>query len=531
MAENKKVWKNYDIEMTQNYINENNIETRREFQSPPHRGLYKRARLNRWLSLLKFPKELNDWSKFKSIKDVQEFIDSENIPNPAFMYNNYRGLHNKCCEKGWIKFLKFPEKLNDWSNVINIESANKFIADNNISSPKEFKEKFPGLVNLCTRRGWVSKLEYPNYERKSKISWEEFINTIEDVQKFINDNRISRTDLHDKYPGLYSRCYFNDWNINSLKFFDKPRKEKSNISKPIKPRKEKSNISRPINNPFPEINSLELFQIFIIDNKISSLKELKKRFKDLSKFAIISGWTKNISYFTNKTSWKDFDSPDKVVKFLQEHNIHSHTEFHNKFPGLYSKCYFNKWIDKLDLGKDRKTIDWISKFNNINDINDFLENNNIKTLVELRDTFPGLLNFCRNNGFFEELNITKTGKTSSWETKLKNFLEIEGIKIDTQTTSYSSYSKIDISIIGTNINIEIQGPTHITENCIGGIKSFLRTRKSDLKKHRWCKENGITLLYFSYDPESVKKYGYPWYIYTSEKELLEDIKKLMEEKH
>lgn len=93
------------------YIIDNDIKTRREFQSSPHRGLYKRARLKGFLKDLKFQKEQTNWSEnYKTIEDVQNFIDKENIPNPMYLYNNFRGLHNRCCEKGWIKYLKFPKK-------------------------------------------------------------------------------------------------------------------------------------------------------------------------------------------------------------------------------------------------------------------------------------------------------------------------------------------------------------------------------------------------------------------------------------
>lgn len=64
------------------YIIDNDIKTRREFQSSPHRGLYKRARLKGFLKDLKFQKEQTNWSEnYKTIEDVQNFIDKENIPN------------------------------------------------------------------------------------------------------------------------------------------------------------------------------------------------------------------------------------------------------------------------------------------------------------------------------------------------------------------------------------------------------------------------------------------------------------------
>ena len=116
-------------------------------------------------------------------------------------------------------------------------------------------------------------------------------------------------------------------------------------------------------------------------------------------------------------------------------------------------------------------------------------------------------------------------KISSWEISLVSFLQ-DKLIVNTQLDSYSSYSKIDIFLPNLNIAIEVQGPNHYSKHCRGSFNSFLKTRKSDIKKNRWCREQGITLLYFSYDKLLVEKYGYPWYIYTSEKELLAEIERI-----
>lgn len=116
-------------------------------------------------------------------------------------------------------------------------------------------------------------------------------------------------------------------------------------------------------------------------------------------------------------------------------------------------------------------------------------------------------------------------KISSWEKSLVSFLQ-DKLIVNTQLDSYSSYSKIDIFLPNLNIAIEVQGPNHYSKHCRGSFNSFLKTRKSDIKKNRWYREQGITLLYFSYDKLLVEKYGYPWYIYTSEKELLAEIERI-----
>ena len=153
---------------------------------------------------------------------------------------------------------------------------------------------------------------------------------------------------------------------------------------------------------------------------------------------------------------------------------------------------------------------------------------NLITKSELHDKFPGLCTKCYNNGWIKYLKFIKKSvnmKISSWEKSLVSFLQ-DKLIVNTQLDSYSSYSKIDIFLPNLNIAIEVQGPNHYSKHCRGSFNSFLKTRKSDIKKNRWCREQGITLLYFSYDKLLVKKYGYPWYIYTSEKELLAEIERI-----
>lgn len=219
-----------------------------------------------------------------------------------------------------------------------------------------------------------------------------------------------------------------------------------------------------------------------------------------------------------------YNSIEEVQNLVNIENIQNPADFFKRFKNIYQKVKRKKWTGKI-LYPNRKKSDY-SWANTSNDIQEFINTNDILSPKDFEKRFPGLYMLVLNKHWNLVINYPKERYKSSWESDLENFLKQKKIKFTTQRQSYSPYSKIDIFITDLNIAIEIQGPNHYSKNCMGGYNSYLKTRKSDIKKNRWCRENGITLLYFSYDKSLVDKYGYPWYIYTSEKELLEEINRI-----
>ena len=81
---------------------------------------------------------------------------------------------------------------------------------------------------------------------------------------------------------------------------------------------------------------------------------------------------------------------------------------------------------------------------------------------------------------------------------------------------------IDIYIPSKKIGIEYQGRQHfIPVNAFGGKLEFEKQKIRDLKKYNKSKENGIKILYFSYEKEIPENYIDK--IYTQEEELLKTI--------
>ena len=124
---------------------------------------------------------------------------------------------------------------------------------------------------------------------------------------------------------------------------------------------------------------------------------------------------------------------------------------------------------------------------------------------------------------------------SSWEKELyniiknnSNFINLQKqVKFSDCINKYELPFDITFSLLNGKLGIiEGQGPVHYAT--IHNEKSFIRTRKNDIIKNKWAREKeDIYLFYYSESNEHLNDNCYPYYIYTSIKELLNDIKKLI----
>lgn len=322
--------------------------------------------------------------------------------------------------------------------------------------------------------------------------------TYEDVQSLINlENIQNPKELRKKYPKLYIKCMNNDW-LKKLCY-----------------------LSRQISSE--NYDSIEKVQNLIIQHNINTRTELKKKFKIVYNRCCVNKWFDKLLFKDKKDrlNWENLNDIDSIQDFININNIQKPSELENNYVGLYSKILRNKWSDKLYYPLKKKNFKNIT----LEEIQNYLDENNISSPSEFNKLNHGLYNRCLNNKWLGSLTYISKYK-SSWESSLETFLELNKVEFIIQYESYSIRSKIDLFLPNFNIAIEVQGPGHLSDHCMGGFSAYLKTRKSDIKKNRWCREQGITLLYFSYDKSLVEKYGYPWYIYTSEKELLAEIERI-----
>lgn len=329
-----------------------------------------------------------------------------------------------------------------------------------------------------------------------RYSWKNF--NIEDAKNFISLNNIkNKKELKTKFIGLYTLCKKSGW-INKLTF------QQSNIN-------------------WGKFDSVMKVQDFILENNISSRGQLKLNFSGLYWKSVNNKWINLLKFKNDCNNYSNIETAEDAQKFILDNNIKSYTDRENRFPGFSSKCDKHKWNLELSYCEPPKTTNW-NFIDSINKAQEFIKSEGL-TRSEFSTEYPGLIDKFYKKSWMKDLVFLNKKYKSSWETKMKLILENNNISdkitiLENSKFSYSNHSELDLFIPEYKIAVEIQGPTHFWE--IYGKQSFSFTRKSDLKKNRWCRENGIKLYYFSYGDEYVK-YGYPYYIYTSEKELLNDI--------
>lgn len=373
--------------------------------------------------------------------------------------------------------------------------------------------------------------------------WEKY--ELNDIQELIQVNKIRNfTELRTKYSGLLYRIeklnikdkliyytektipinnvleakkFIKDNNIDSLKFLYK--NFSIDIFKQIKPFKKELDFKINIKSTWSDLDNLNDIQNFIITEEINNAKELKELYPGLETKLKKLKLLNQVQYSNSlKRSWSSL-TIEKVQELIDLRKIRSKNELRLLDQGLFSSVRNNGWLDSLKFHP--KEI-----INTIEGMQNFIFSNQIYSSLDFKIRFKTEYHRCLNKKWISQLNyfpLNSKVKTT-WEDRLILFLQTFGYITESEIVSYSNYSKIDIFIPDLNIAIEIQGPYHFP--VMGKLEQYLFQRKSDIKKNRWCREQGITLLYFSYDKSLVEKYGYPWYIYTSEKELLAEIERI-----
>ena len=97
---------------------------------------------------------------------------------------------------------------------------------------------------------------------------------------------------------------------------------------------------------------------------------------------------------SKKSKWSEYSSIEKVQEFINSNNISSKIDFKNKYQSLYTRARLNNWLDNLKF-KIIKRND-LSKFDNIDSIRVFINNNNnIKSRTEFKKKYNGLLEICK----------------------------------------------------------------------------------------------------------------------------------------
>ena len=288
------------------------------------------------------------------------------------------------------------------------------------------------------------------------------------------------------------------------------------------------------------INTLEEFQRFIDDNNITSKTKFQKEFggayNKSTRLNIL-----NKLYFIeteNYYKWKNYEVSD-IQNIINLENL-SYTEFSKKYSGLMDKIKTKKL--KKFLVFPLKGHSWYEyNINTLEEFQRFIDDNNIKNPRDFSKRFSGLYSRLSKKRLCKKIKYTVDNKFgSSWENELILYLKnnICDLIFKEQKTypdligSSNKPLRFDflLEYNQKQILLEIQGPHHFYPINYKRIKNsseyFKLVRKYDIKKNRFARKNNISLLYFTYEPKLLK-YGYPYYIFSSEKLILNEIKKLL----
>lgn len=461
-------------------------------------------------------KEKKQWvNKFNTVEKVQEFIDS-NCPEitPTEFYDKYPGLHRIISKNHWVKFLVFKNRLStSHSDFKTIEDFNKFIKDNNILSPTDFRDRFTGLYSRLLKMGFSSKADYLNRGSRDRINYlklkketeEEFQNT-ESIQKYIDDNKIINSkNLKEVNISLYRfvvRCrlgnkliYYNEKSPEYiLKFIEDnniitKREFKARFPKYYHRICNSTAFTRPpisrlfidksekyINSLYDRFKNKELLQRLIDYKKFKNLNDLKKTYKKLGKLIEELEYD-DLIYYPIKYSWDNINSLDDVQEFIQENQIASSPDLVTRFSGLYDKISNNRWTHKVKYfgsNIERFDSDWEKR----------------------------LFTSLAKKSFIKNINHNFSFNSC----------------VDKKPLPFDIVAELSN---GKKLVIEVQGPVHYKP--VFSNTEFVKVRKHDILKNRWSKENNYFIYYLTLDDNLLKKYKYPYFVYNRLEELISDI--------
>ena len=398
-------------------------------------------------------KKRKSWSHINTIDDFNKFIEREKIINTVDFKNRFSYGYEKVKTLGITKDIIYYKKpMLDDNTLYTLTDFNNFIKQHYITDSENFNKRFNNEYKRSIELGIAENLIYC-----PKIKNWEFLNTIEDFNNFIIQNNItSPKDFIDKFRGGYDKA-------SRLKF-----------TKDLSYKTKLRNWSH--------LNTIEDFNNFIIQNNIISPIEFEKRFSSVYNRARRLGIVKNLIFEHKQNNWKNINSVNDFNKFIKKNNIINSVDFQNRFCAGWQKAIRLKITKKFIYCKIQFKSSW-EKY-----LYDIIDNDQDFSNLEKEVVFED----CKNK---KELPFD---------------------------LMFSFSKKPNIKII-----IEIQGPTHYAA-IYKSEKKYISTRKNDIIKNKWAREKeDIYLFYYSELNEHLNDNCYPYYIYTSIKELLNDIKKLI----
>ena len=138
-----------------------------------------------------------------------------------------------------------------------------------------------------------------------------------------------------------------------------------------------------------ELVTVEDANKFVKDHNINSLNDLKEKYHE--EFLLFRNVRDDIEFPYSTLSWKDFKSVEDIQDFIVKNNIKSRTELFKKFPGLLSKIKSLSILDKLEFIEDKPILKYKIKdrFKTVEDINKYISEKGIRTRSQFKKLEDG----------------------------------------------------------------------------------------------------------------------------------------------
>lgn len=195
----------------QKYIDDNNILSNKDFFKN-YSSVYNRyLRLipkNERKLVFRNKEEIK--KPFSDLEDFKKYIEENNIKSLKEFRKSHKTMYEKYLKlkksSNDIEELKLERYIFKYDNLKTLEDFQKYIDENNINSKSDFREN-KSLANRFFRIIPKEDRKLLKFKEKSKhhLFWDDF-SSLGDFQKFIDDNKIYRPiDFKTNYPKIYDR--------------------------------------------------------------------------------------------------------------------------------------------------------------------------------------------------------------------------------------------------------------------------------------------------------------------------------------
>ena len=136
------------------------------------------------------------------MEDFNKFIEENKIINPREFREKFKSGYNKASMLGLLGDLVYENKTFSWSHLNTTEDFNKFIKENDIKNPRDFVKRFGSAYVRASKLGALRELIYTG-----KRNYLADLNTPDDFNKFIEENNVkSHGDLSRRFCSVYDKA-------------------------------------------------------------------------------------------------------------------------------------------------------------------------------------------------------------------------------------------------------------------------------------------------------------------------------------